>query len=152
MSTKISCGGFYIDDETLSLSEDDKLSIKNSVPAVTASDKGKFLHVNSTTGNVEWAEGGGSGGGTEWLQVGISLNDQEEFVCNKTAGEILEASPFVLFIEESESDNGVTISYLSQHFEEDNTYTFTATNISSPSPLSFTASSLDDYPVGSLPK
>lgn len=31
------------------------------LPAVGASDKGKYLHTNSSTGALEWAEGGGGG-------------------------------------------------------------------------------------------
>ena len=35
----------------------------NELPDVGSSDKGKFLHTNESTGALEWAEGGGSGGG-----------------------------------------------------------------------------------------
>ena len=33
------------------------------VPAVEDADKGKFLHANESTGDLEWATAGGSGGG-----------------------------------------------------------------------------------------
>ncbi len=33
------------------------------VPAVEDADKGKYLHANESTGDLEWATAGGSGGG-----------------------------------------------------------------------------------------
>ena len=41
---KIPCGGFYIDDETLDINEDGKLSVI-VIPTVTSSDNGKVLQV-----------------------------------------------------------------------------------------------------------
>ena len=35
----------------------------NELPAVAAADKGKYLHTNESTGDLEWATAGGSGGG-----------------------------------------------------------------------------------------
>ena len=34
----------------------------NELPAVAAADKGKYLHANESTGDLEWAEGGSGGG------------------------------------------------------------------------------------------
>lgn len=65
MSTKISCGGFYIDDETLSLSDDNKLSVKNS------------------------------GGGSEVLIVNPIINTDNIISLDKTWKEIHDAVPLV---------------------------------------------------------
>ena len=50
---KISCGGFYIDDETLSLSDDNKLSVKGG-----GSGGGDVLVVSDTNGTLDktWQE------------------------------------------------------------------------------------------------
>ena len=37
--------------------------VPSELPAVGAGDKGKYLHANESTGALEWAEVGGSGGG-----------------------------------------------------------------------------------------
>ena len=39
------------------------LAQKGGVPAVEDADKGKYLHANESTGDLEWATAGGSGGG-----------------------------------------------------------------------------------------
>ena len=50
---KISCGGFYIDDKTLSLSDDNKLSVKGG-----SSGGGDVLVVSDTNGTLDktWQE------------------------------------------------------------------------------------------------
>ena len=76
---KIPCGGFYIDDQTLQV-KDGELTViggGSSLPPVTVDDKGKFLHTNDTTGNLEWAEGDGSGNTKEPVKI--------VFVNNRTA-------------------------------------------------------------------
>lgn len=55
MSKKISCGGFYIDENDFNISEEGELSLKPnggaaSLPSVTSSDNGKVLRVVSGRG------------------------------------------------------------------------------------------------------
>ena len=56
------------------------------VPAVEDADKGKYLHANESTGDLEWATAGGSGGG-----VLVASMNLETMTLNKTWQEIHDA-------------------------------------------------------------
>ena len=45
------------------IAEEMKAASASDLPDIGSSDKNKFLHTNESTGALEWAEGGGSGGG-----------------------------------------------------------------------------------------
>lgn len=85
------------------------------------------------------ADAGGSG----WLVVGVTI-DGLTFTCNKTAGEILSASPLVLFYMSSEG-NGA-IEFLST-FTSESGYTFVTTG-----GKTYVAATIDDYPTKEGPK
>lgn len=62
----------------------------NPLPKSEASDKGKFLHLNESTGAPEWAEGGG----VLVVNVSFTYDDVEEtwsFTTDKTFAEIVAA-------------------------------------------------------------
>lgn len=54
------------------------------LPEVTSEDKGKYLHVNDSTGDLEWSDAGGSGGGP------LVVTDTDSTL-DKTWQEILDA-------------------------------------------------------------
>lgn len=63
------------------------------VPTVEDADKGKYLHANESTGDLEWAVAGG-GGGASTLVVNVTETEEDGvyiYTCDKTAGEILSA-------------------------------------------------------------
>lgn len=70
------------------------------VPAVEDADKGKYLHANESTGDLEWAAAGGGGGSV--LEVGVTF-DSGAATCDKTAGEMWEAYPNLAFVIEAGS-------------------------------------------------
>ena len=51
-------------------------SAPSSLPEVTASDKGKYLKANESTGDPEWASGGSSGGGVLVVTVTDGMLDK----------------------------------------------------------------------------
>lgn len=55
------------------------------VPPVEDADKGKYLHANESTGDLEWATAGGSGGG------GVLAVHDEDGTLDKTWREIIDA-------------------------------------------------------------
>ena len=61
-------------------------SAPSSLPEVTASDKGKYLKANESTGDPEWASGGSSGGGV------LVVHEEESGALDKTYAEIKSAS------------------------------------------------------------
>ena len=62
----------------------------SELPAVGANDKNKFLHTNESTGDLEWATAGGSGGGV--LVVNGTWNEAgTECTLDKTWQEIYDA-------------------------------------------------------------
>lgn len=56
------------------------------VPPVEDADKGKYLHANESTGDLEWATAGGSGGG-----VLVVTEDYDTAMLDKTWKEIHDA-------------------------------------------------------------
>lgn len=120
MSTKISCGGFYIDDETLSLSDDNKLSVKN---------------------------GGSGGGGSEAI---IIHDGDGAGILDKTWQEIsdaVEAGSVAMLYNGSDIDR--SIGYLSGLFSDDGDYGvgFVDYATGSARTMLFVADSADGYPV-----
>lgn len=60
------------------------------VPEVEDADKGKYLHANESTGDLEWATAGGSGGGGV-LVVEVEFTSETTATLNKTWQEIFDA-------------------------------------------------------------
>lgn len=58
------------------------------VPTVEDADKGKYLHANESTGDLEWATAGGSGGG---VLVVTATEDDNLITLDKTWKEIKDA-------------------------------------------------------------
>ena len=88
-------------------------------------------------------QGVAGAGGSGWLVVGVTI-DGIERTCNKTAGEILSASPLVLFYISS-GGNGA-IEFLSV-FTSESGYTFETTG-----GKTYVAATIDDYPTTEGPK
>lgn len=62
----------------------------SSLPEVTSSDKDKYLHTNSSTGDLEWSAVSGGGGGA--LRVAITTEDMgQTYETDKTWQEIYDA-------------------------------------------------------------
>ena len=79
-------------------------SAPSSLPEVTASDKGKYLKANESTGDPEWASGGSSGGGV--LVVDVTWNDEGTIATlDKTWNEINSAGFNVALESDSGFDN-----------------------------------------------
>ena len=115
-------------------------SAPSSLPEVTASDKGKYLKANESTGEPEWAEGGSGGG--------VLVVTDTDCTLNKTAAEMMTAyenGPVV--IKASGEDEGTPytdmFTVVDAHvFGSD--YTFGAYNGNY---ITYTASSGTAYPV-----
>lgn len=112
----------------------------SSLPEVTASDKGKYLKANESTGDPEWAPGGSdlptdpaqdgtynlqntvssgtstlswaSGGSSGGVLVVNVTYDEETltYTADKTAGEIINAMPLVYVIQQWTGDHDETMS------------------------------------------
>ena len=84
----------------------------NELPTVEASDKGKFLHTNESTGALEWSEGGGSGGG-------VLVVTDTDGTLDKTWNEIYDAAengiPTALRIVD---ENNILFKWISAVFKE----------------------------------
>ena len=68
------------------------------VPAVEDADKGKFLHANESTGDLEWATAGGSGGG-------VLVVTDTDGTLDKTWQEIVDADLAVVRLEINDEDD-----------------------------------------------
>lgn len=109
-----------------------------------------YTPTNWKTGDIVTSEklnklenGVADAGGSGWLVVGVT-DDGTASICNKTAGEILSASPFVLFYESIEGNGAV--EFLSV-FTSGIGYTFVTTG-----GKSYVALRADDYPTTEVPK
>lgn len=108
------------------------------VPAVEDADKGKYLHANESTGDLEWAEGG-SGGGVLVVHV------DEEGALDKTWNEINAAD--VAFIVYSGSEDGETLhsrEFVVNTSEVDGAYQVIAFSTRR---LTYVTNTADGYPV-----
>ena len=117
---------------------------KAGVPAVEASDKGKFLHTNESTGALEWAEGGGSGGG-------VLVVTDTDGTLDKTWQEIHDAiANGIVYLYDSA--NGFNSGIIFRASEEDNKgtmyYNIRAVGgvYATATVIDYTAPSADDYP------
>ena len=114
-------------------------SAPSSLPEVTASDKGKYLKANESTGDPEWAEGGSSGGGVLVVNDTVGMLD-------KTWQEIADAGFAILRIE---SDIGITCSIY--HSTQDGYYVNFAMLLPNGSgfddPLGYVADTASGYPT-----
>ena len=83
-------------------------SAPSSLPEVTASDKGKYLKANESTGDPEWASGGSSGG---WVLVVNMVYDEvkDADYTDKTWKEIYDAPMAVIVQELSIASNSTKI-------------------------------------------
>ena len=76
------------------------------LPDVGSSDKGKFLHTNESTGALEWAEGGGSGGGVlvvtatagtldkTWTEIVTAMSTTGAVLAHYDDGDIVDLKTF----------------------------------------------------------
>ena len=81
-----------------------KIAAPSGLPEVGADDKDKYLHTNASTGDPEWASGGG--GGAFVIHLTKTTEDgTTTYTADKTVGEIYEAAQNgpVLAIEFHES-------------------------------------------------
>lgn len=79
------------------------------VPAVEDADKGKYLHANESTGDLEWATAGGGGTGGGVLVV-HSTNDYTTL--DKTWQEIHDAALNGIVVLSEESGSQLLAQYL----------------------------------------
>lgn len=122
MSKKISCGGFYIDDETLSLSDDNKLSVK----------------------------GGGSGGDGVLIVHGI-MDGDEPMTLDKTWQEIHDADvAFITYAYDQAETATCFLVRQTSHTSGGGDYVVIAGG--GTSELEFVTESADGYPVAEDPK
>ena len=99
-------------------------SAPSSLPEVTASDKGKYLKANESTGDPEWASGGSSGSGVLVVHETVSGTTH---TLDKTWQEIHDADFVVLKIdgriyyanEIGEIDDVFFVGFLMSHPAED---------------------------------
>lgn len=111
---------------------------KAGVPAVEASDKGKFLHTNESTGALEWAEGGGSGGG-------VMVVTDTDGTLDKTWQEIHDAF-MTGVVRLTDSLSGQNVTVLSVQNAKGG-YSVTAADGVGNFSITYTASSASGYPV-----
>ena len=114
-------------------------SAPSSLPEVTASDKGKYLKANESTGDPEWAEGGSSGGGV------LVVHDVDGTL-DKTWQEIADAGVAILSVE-----GGIGITCNINHSAHDGYYVTFATLLPNGSgfddPLGYVADTASGYPT-----
>lgn len=70
------------------------------VPAVEDADKGKYLHANESTGDLEWAEGGSGGG----VLVVTDTTEGQTSTLDKTWAEINAADCVVIRYNDGSRD------------------------------------------------
>lgn len=114
------------------------------VPPVEDADKGKYLHANESTGDLEWATAGGSGGGGV-LVVGMTV-DGNTATLDKTWQEIVDAD---LAVVKEEYDTGASIDTLSAYGIGEGTYWVNFGGHDGELP-DFEASSASGYPSATL--
>ena len=150
--TELDTGDVYFYDEDIGWQ---KVVVGESggsdLPEVTASDKDKYLHTNSSTGDLEWSAV--SGGGA--FVVDTSIQGEEgnyTLVCNKTVAEILAEMSAGKLVQVQTHDNEIasyftdgigTITSLAKDPEEQGYRMDTACCGSN---YSFLASDTTDYP------
>ena len=79
----------------------------SDLPEVTSSDKDKYLHTNSSTGDLEWSAVSGGGGGVLVVNLTQQTIDGELYeVCDKTFSEIHTAAQTMPVIAISKSTDG----------------------------------------------
>ena len=119
-------------------------SAPSSLPEVTASDKGKYLKANESTGDPEWASGGSSGGGV--LVVNVTEPEPDIYVCDKTAAEMYAAmtSGGIVFVTSASGLENMTGCILAVYSQE-NGYFFE----DSAGDYNFSAKNGTDYPSAS---
>lgn len=118
-----------------------KVAAPSGLPEVGADDKDKYLHTNASTGEPEWASGGGSGGGGV-LIVGVNKSTN---TLDKTWQEIFDADFAILHY----GDETVKMwSYISdvQEFEGSYIVTVNVLGSSKVQSIGFTTDSADGYP------
>ena len=123
----------------------------SDLPEVTADDKDKYLHTNSSTGNLEWSAvsggGGGSGGGVLVVDSELQMNPAPVFVLKKTAGEImaaLQGGSIAVVREDSSYDDVANYSYkLIANADNESGYSFELAD----GITKYVCSTSSDYPV-----
>ena len=117
------------------------------VPAVEDADKGKYLHANESTGALEWAEGGGSGGGT----VVHAVYNENTLTLDKTWQEIKDADAVSVVFDDAE-ENARNFFFCTAVFERvplgvgDTQYVVHVSDLGNAQILEFIADSASGYP------
>lgn len=75
------------------IAEEMKAASASDLPDIGSSDKNKYLHTNESTGDLEWATAGGSGGGVEIVRFNKtkSADSNTEGRCDHTLDELIQA-------------------------------------------------------------
>lgn len=93
-------------------------------------------------------EGGGGGGGGALVVTATYDSETSKYTLNKTAGEIYEACPLVVAVEEDEESGGFAVYQLGGYFfSNDEGYLF---RFIGEDDLTFSAASADDYPTADM--
>ena len=78
----------------------------NELPAVAAADKGKYLHTNESTGDLEWAEGGSGGG--------VLVVTDTDGTLDKTWQEIADADLAVVIVASESKTSHLPVYNISE--------------------------------------
>lgn len=114
------------------------------VPAVEDADKGKYLHANESTGDIEWAEAGGSGGGA----VVHAVINENTLTLDKTWQEIFDGDYSSVSVLTAESNK--ILGRIVQVSNEFTSYYVEAMLGDGDDPLSCTTDSADGYPSATI--
>lgn len=111
------------------------------VPAVEDADKGKYLHANESTGDLEWATAGGSGGGVLVVHATIT---ETSMVLDKTYKEITDSASHMVVLLMLEDEEITEIGVLDKYGQRNGKYAvhFTPQNTGV-----YIADTVNDYPT-----
>lgn len=110
------------------------------VPPVEDADKGKYLHANESTGDLEWAEGGSGGG--------VLVVHDVEGTLDKTWQEIHDAFVAGSVRIQNGTDTNTLANVLGvQYNSKSGEYSVEVADVGSWQPGTYVASSADGYPA-----
>ena len=111
------------------------------VPTVEDADKGKYLHANESTGDLEWATAGGSGGGVLVVHATIT---ETSMVLDKTYKEIADAASHMVVLLMLEDETRMSIGVLDRYGQRNGKY---AVHFTPSNSAGFIADTVNDYPA-----
>ena len=114
------------------------------VPAVEDADKGKYLHANESTGALEWAEGGGSGGGGV-LVVNAEYDGESTYTLDKTWQECKDAE-LVSVTMEGTNTFCIGVSEFENIITHQTEYYVLVYDFKNESPVEFKTATASGYP------